>query len=349
MANQRKIAVISAKGGVGKTTLVSNLGVALVAMGKRVCIIDGNVTASCLGMHFGLYAPKVKLDDVICKRNAVADAVYAHWSGVHVLPSTHSVDASTMEISELGQYIQGLRGYDFLIFDSSPAMGPETAAVLSLVDEAILIAVPTLPDVVNAAKMAEFARRMNVKISGIVLNRVRGREYEMPREKIEELCGAKVLAALPESEIVPRSIVANLPAVQYEPYSPIAWEINRIAFNICGFGYAPPGKFQRLKNYVYRLLARGLPPHMQNGSSRGLVVDEIAKMSGEYDELARLIITKQEQGIDMSLPALLAMSIPADIKMAEAMRTDGEKERARKKLAQLKRELGWTPNPNLKL
>lgn len=349
MANQRKIAVISAKGGVGKTTLVSNLGAALVAMGKQVCLIDGNVTASCLGMHFGLCAPKVKLDDVLCKRNPVADAIYAHWSGVHILPSTHSIEASNMDVSELGTYINGLCEYDFIIFDSSPAMGSETAAVLSLADEAILIAVPTLPDVVNAAKMAEFARRMNVKISGIVLNRVRGREYEMPRRKIEELCDTKVLAALPESESVPKSIAANLPAVQYEPYSPIAWEINRLAFTICGFGYAPPGKLQRLKRYVYGLLARGLSAYGRNGGSRGLIVDEMAKMRGEYEELARLIAAKQEQGIDVSLPALLAMSIPADIKLAEAMRTEGEKERARKKLAQLKRELGWKPNPNLKL
>ncbi|MCS7123299.1 MAG: P-loop NTPase, partial [Candidatus Aenigmarchaeota archaeon] len=48
------IGIISGKGGVGKTTITVNLGVTLVKyFAKRVCVIDGNITAPNLGLYLG--------------------------------------------------------------------------------------------------------------------------------------------------------------------------------------------------------------------------------------------------------------------------------------------------------
>ncbi|HDD45868.1 MAG TPA: septum site-determining protein MinD, partial [Candidatus Aenigmarchaeota archaeon] len=48
------ISVVSGKGGVGKTTLVANLGVALASIGKNVLLIDGNLSGANLGLHLDI-------------------------------------------------------------------------------------------------------------------------------------------------------------------------------------------------------------------------------------------------------------------------------------------------------
>lgn len=64
----RVIGIVSGKGGVGKTTLVANLGLSLVKFGKSVTAVDCNVTTSHLGFNFGLhYYPKT-LNNILKKK-----------------------------------------------------------------------------------------------------------------------------------------------------------------------------------------------------------------------------------------------------------------------------------------
>jgi septum site-determining protein MinD len=51
----RTICILGGKGGVGKTTLTSNLASALAELGKDVIAIDANLTTPNLGMHLGLH------------------------------------------------------------------------------------------------------------------------------------------------------------------------------------------------------------------------------------------------------------------------------------------------------
>ena len=47
------IAIVSGKGGVGKTTSAINLGVALNKFGKNVVVVDANLTTPNIGLHLG--------------------------------------------------------------------------------------------------------------------------------------------------------------------------------------------------------------------------------------------------------------------------------------------------------
>ena len=61
----RVISVVSGKGGVGKTTMTSNLGVALSKHGEDVVIIDGNFSGANIAQHFGMGFQDVSLNDVL--------------------------------------------------------------------------------------------------------------------------------------------------------------------------------------------------------------------------------------------------------------------------------------------
>ena len=73
------ISIISGKGGVGKTTLVSNLAVSLTKTNAKVLVIDGNVTGANLGIHLGVPSVyPVSLNDVLNKNAFITQAIYRH-------------------------------------------------------------------------------------------------------------------------------------------------------------------------------------------------------------------------------------------------------------------------------
>jgi septum site-determining protein MinD len=73
----RIIGIVSGKGGVGKTTIVANLGAALASFyKKRVIIVDCNVTTSHLGLYLGMYYHPVSLNQVLRGEASMDDAIY---------------------------------------------------------------------------------------------------------------------------------------------------------------------------------------------------------------------------------------------------------------------------------
>ena len=83
----RIIGVVSGKGGVGKTTMVANVGTALAKMGKDVIVLDANLTTPSLGMHLGLPLYPVTIHDVLKGRASIKDAIYVHDSGLKIIPA----------------------------------------------------------------------------------------------------------------------------------------------------------------------------------------------------------------------------------------------------------------------
>jgi septum site-determining protein MinD len=61
----RIIDVCSGKGGVGKTTVAANLGLALQNFGKKVAVVDCNLTTSHLGLLFGFHNYPITLNNFL--------------------------------------------------------------------------------------------------------------------------------------------------------------------------------------------------------------------------------------------------------------------------------------------
>ena len=89
MKTNKVIGVISIKGGVGKTTVVSNLGTALAKQfNKKVLLVDGNITAPNLGLHLGVLDSKHTLHDVLYNHVPIRDAICESGHGFDVLTSS---------------------------------------------------------------------------------------------------------------------------------------------------------------------------------------------------------------------------------------------------------------------
>ena len=192
----RVIAIANQKGGVGKTTTTSNLGVGLVKQGKRVLLIDadaqGSLTAS-LG-----YAEPDKIDvtlatimgDLINDEEIEPMAgIMHHDEGIDLMPG--NIELSGLEVSLVNvmsrerimqEYINVVKDfYDYILIDCMPSLGMITINAFSCADsilipvQAAYLPVKGLQQLIKT--IGKVKRQINPKLSieGILLTMVDSR------------------------------------------------------------------------------------------------------------------------------------------------------------------------------
>lgn len=238
----RVIGIVSGKGGVGKTTLVSNLSHALTELGKDVTAVDANLTTPHLGLHLGFHMVPKSLHDYLRGDAKLKDVIYPHPYGFKVIPAGLSVnDLVGVNSDKLQSLTLNLAGKtDFILIDSAPSLGKEATLSLKVSDEILLLTNPNLPAVLDALKVAKVAEKLDKKILGIVVNRADRRNHSLPVLDIEDIAQYPIIAEIPEDVNVQKSLAARTAVVDYNPRSPASMEIRRLARYLVG------------KNFNYR-------------------------------------------------------------------------------------------------
>ena len=144
--NCRVIAIANQKGGVGKTTTTSNLGIGLSRQGKRVLLIDADAQGS-LTASLGYREPD-KLDITLANEKEM-DAAYGilrHEEGVDLMPG--NIELSGVEVSlvnvmsretVLRSYIEEQRSrYDYILIDCMPSLGMLTINAVAAADSILV-------------------------------------------------------------------------------------------------------------------------------------------------------------------------------------------------------------------
>jgi septum site-determining protein MinD len=233
--------VSSGKGGVGKTTLVSNLSAALSKMGKSVIAMDSNLTAPNLGIHLGIHLYPKTIQDVLEGKAHIKESMYFHKAGFAVIPADISLRKTTDIKSHeyLAIFDKIMSGVDFIIIDSPAGLGKDTISALRAADEVIAVTNPELPAVTDAMKIAVMAKKHGTHNIGVVVNRVKNESHEIPADHIGSMMGIPVLGKVPEDRAVRRSISIKEPVVISSPSSPAAQHFMAIAAKIAGEEYEP--------------------------------------------------------------------------------------------------------------
>ncbi len=126
-SNARVIAITSGKGGVGKTSIVGNLGYALTKLGKKVLILDADLGLGNLDVLLGL-APKYNLSHVILGEKTIDEILVEGPGKMKILPASSGIQELTNLTKD--QKIQILTQLDILI-DSVDVLFIDTAAGIS--------------------------------------------------------------------------------------------------------------------------------------------------------------------------------------------------------------------------
>lgn len=245
-------AVISPKGGVGKTVTSSNLALALSLLhNKKILAVDTNVTTASLGFHFNLIYPKVSIYDVIKNKFNVNEAIHKHNENLHIIPASIVIEKADQNIDTMQKNIKKIVGhyegilselvdrYDFIILDAAGGFSTESMASMKVADSILLVTNPEYPSILATAKCIEYARHLKVPIAGLILTKVMGKSYELSKEDIEKALKIKVLGQVPFDENVPRGICNKQPVIDFKPYSGASFAYKTIASTMVGKTYDP--------------------------------------------------------------------------------------------------------------
>jgi septum site-determining protein MinD len=237
----RIITVASGKGGVGKTTVVSNLATALANFKKSVIAVDGNLSTANLGIHLGIPLYPVTLQDVLSGDARLNDAMYYHPAGFTVLPADISLKklriANSNELVDIFYKLVG--GCDFILVDSAAGLGKEALSALEAADEMITVTNPELPALTDALKLGNLAEKYGTHNLGVVVNRVKGKKHEFSLPAVESFLEAPILGKVPEDPEVAKAIASKKPVMIHKPSSPASQHIMSIAARLVGEDYSP--------------------------------------------------------------------------------------------------------------
>ncbi len=250
----RLICVTSGKGGVGKTTVVSNLASALTELGQNVIAVDANLTTPNLGLHLGYHLAGKTLHDVLRGRAKLNQAIYSHPYGFKILPASMSVnDLQNVDVGRLPSAVLGLMGKaDYVLMDSAAGLGREALYAMQASNEILVVTNPDLPSVADALKVVKIAERTDKKVLGVVVNRVQRKWHELSDYEIEKTLGHKVLVTIPEDKNVAKAITLKMPVTEFAPTTESSLAIKQLAHNLVGREFHYP-KITTAKNLIERL------------------------------------------------------------------------------------------------
>jgi septum site-determining protein MinD len=270
MADGRTIGVISIKGGVGKTTTVANLGAVLAnQFGKKVLLIDANFTAPNLGLHLGVVKPKVTIHDVLAGKVNSVDAIYNHEYGFHIIPA--SLVSKDVDPLKLKERIKALKGYyDIILLDSSPNLNNEILATIAASDELLVVTTPDYPTLSTTLNAVKVAKQKKTPITGIILNKVRNKKFELTLEDIEYASETPVIAVLPDHTSVLEALQFTKPVTMHDDKNDVSVEYTKLAAALVGEKHED----NRFMKKLGRMFTRNVPKQEVN---RELLIENMKK------------------------------------------------------------------------
>ncbi len=174
----RKILVMSGKGGVGKSTVTVNLANALLAMGHTVGVLDTDIHGPNIPKMFGC-------EDGILQASEDGKGFMpvSPRPGLKVMsvsfaledPDQAVVFRGPMKLGVIRQFLADVEwgALDYLLIDSPPGTGDEQLAICQNVPDlagAIVVTTPQQVAILDARKSVNFAGQLNVKVLGLVEN-----------------------------------------------------------------------------------------------------------------------------------------------------------------------------------
>ncbi len=231
-----RLAIISGKGGVGKTLLSINLSVAFAQAGHKVLLVDANFTAPTIATYFNQIPETHTIDSVIGKEKfSPTDLVWIHPAGFYFLiPSFNLVALDDHALNTIFTIISPLfSDYDIVILDGPAGVGRDVYFTVMNADAALIVANPTYASLYNALKTHVFVRQLGKPIPGAVLNRY-DKKYGITPEEASEILELPILGVIPEDKAVKEAVKAGKPLLTYAPNSKAAQAIYDIAEALLG-------------------------------------------------------------------------------------------------------------------
>jgi len=238
----RFVVITSGKGGTGKTTVALNLAAALAHFGREIILIDSNFHSPHVGLQLGYTNFQVNLHHALKGEKHIKEAMYRHQSGIKIIPSSIALDhLQYADIEKLGKLLPELdKEAEVVLLDSSTGLHAHTNMLIKFAHDLLVITTPEITSVADALKTIKLARKTNINILGVVVNKITNDGLDMTVESIQSILEVPVIGVIPEHGHVKESVRLKQPVVYSHPTSPVTDSFKMLAAQLIGEKYEMP-------------------------------------------------------------------------------------------------------------
>lgn len=157
------VAICSGKGGVGKSSIAVNLGIALSRTGKRVCLFDADAGMANVNILLGL-KPDHGLEHVALSDMRVNDIMLSAPHGLKVIPGANGIeqcaDMSNRVQLRLAKQLAAIeRQFDYLLIDTAAGMASSTLNFILSAQHTLLVITTEPTSLTDAFSLIKVLRR----------------------------------------------------------------------------------------------------------------------------------------------------------------------------------------------
>ncbi|MCW4006344.1 MAG: Mrp/NBP35 family ATP-binding protein [Candidatus Bathyarchaeota archaeon] len=176
---KHKIAIISGKGGVGKSTVTANLAMAFAMQGHqdKVGVVDADIHGPCIPKMLGLKGKTLQAGPTGALFPVTGKQGVKAVSMDFLLPNDEApvVWRGPLKMRAIQQFLSDITWgeLDYLFIDLPPGTGDEPLSVMQLIPDMDGVVIVTMPSEVSQAvvkKSISFAKQLGVPIIGIIEN-----------------------------------------------------------------------------------------------------------------------------------------------------------------------------------
>ena len=241
--NHQVIAVFSPKGGAGRTTIATNLALALrKETNQRVALVDANLQFGDVGVLLNLNPKNRSVLDAVeggePDRDIINSVVVDHSTGIRVLlapPSPEGADLVTP--AYLRTIIEMLReNHDWVIVDLPSGLNDHTLGVLDIADQVLVVAALEITTIKNVRLFLEVADQLEYERSKIrlVINRSdssQGIRIGDVEASIRRPIDGTIVS---DGRLAVLAVNRGVPFVVSHPESPLARDVTNLARTLAG-------------------------------------------------------------------------------------------------------------------
>lgn len=264
------IAVSSGKGGVGKTSLVLNLGLALSRQGYRVTLIDADLGLANLDVLLNLN-PEFNINDVLRGRKTIEEITLTGLLNIKLVPGgTGLFGLANLDYVRRQHLLEQLtrleEGEDYMLIDTAAGLSRNVTSLIAAADDFVLVTTPEPTALTDAYGMLKVLATKGMKNkSHVVVNLAKNSVQGLATfKRLQEVTDSYLpavelgyLGTIPADRVVSEAVYNFSPFYTSHPKSSAAVAVNRIARRLAekeANGYCDePGEkksfFRRLKDY----------------------------------------------------------------------------------------------------
>lgn len=253
VAHGTVVTIFGAKGGIGKTTIATNLSAALVnTTQSNVALVDMDTRFGDVAIMMDI-AVEHSIADLgrridTLDRESIKDSLARHHTGVSILPAPlHPTEWRDLTPQHIERIIDLLaQGYDWVVIDTPGTFNEIIAATLEIGDIILLVTSMDIASIKDTALALEMLRAADVSEDKVklVINHSTSAN-SLREEDVERVLEYNVTWRIPHDYNVASANQLGIPIVTAKPYARVSRAIVDMAYDLSGVSRERKGFLER--------------------------------------------------------------------------------------------------------